>query len=261
MTWLPALAIVAAAGRGGRAAGAAAGRRSGAAGPTTPPWWRSRCCSGCAPTTPSTARAPTPPTTRRPLVLLAGILHQRIGERWPQARAAVTAALAVAAAGLVLYPLAGLYSDNNTEVRTARGSFVANDASAPALQRTLDLIERPDRARRADPRPALRRRHLLHGRPAAGDLRGDVPARPARLAAPTSAARSRAWRQSGVRLTVLSSRDFSAFGFPQLRRRLRPACWASGSARDSRRIASFGDVDEPVSGSYPSAAFTIYERR
>ena len=65
MTWLPALAIGRGAGHGASRSGAAAARRSGAAGPTTPPWSRWRCCSGCAPTTPSTARAPTPPITRR----------------------------------------------------------------------------------------------------------------------------------------------------------------------------------------------------
>ena len=76
-----------------------------------------------------------------PLVLIAGILHQRIGQRWPQARAAATTALALAAAGLIIYPLAGLYSDNNTQVRTARGilrrqrRFGAGACSDPRLDR------------------------------------------------------------------------------------------------------------------------------
>ena len=98
-------------------------------------------------------------------------------------------------------------------MRTARGSFVANDASAPALQRTLDLIDARTAPGRADPGAALRRRHLLHGRPAPGHLRGDVPARACSTRAPTSAARSRGWKTRGVRLTALSSRDFSGFGF------------------------------------------------
>jgi len=64
----------------------------------------------------------------------------------------------------------------------------------------------------------------------------------------------------GARLTALSSRDFSAFGFPSFGTDYNRLLgeWIRG---DSKRIASFGDVGEPVSGSYPSAAFTIYERR
>ncbi len=194
-----------------------------------------------------------------PLVLIAGILHQRIGQRWPQARAAVTAALALAAAGLVLYPLAGLYSDNTTEVRTARGSFVANDASAPALQQTLDLI-----AARTEPGepilalPSDGGIYFMADRPPATyevmflpgllDSRADERRTIARL------------EREGTRLTVLSSRDFSAFGFRRFGTDYDPLL--GGWIRtESRPIARFGDVGSPVSGSYPSAAFTIYERR
>ena len=140
MTWLPALAIVTAV-----LAAVAAWRRQG------PPLGRSWPDDAALVTVALlfslraydafNGEASYAPYYAAPLVLIAGILHQRIGARWPQARGAATAALALAAVGLVLYPLVGLYSDNNTEVRTARGSFVANDASAPALQRTLDLID------------------------------------------------------------------------------------------------------------------------
>jgi hypothetical protein len=194
-----------------------------------------------------------------PLVLIAGVLHQRVGQRWPQARAAVTAGLAIAAAGLVLYPLAGLYSDNNTEVRTARGSFVANDASAPALQRTLDLIDartEPDEPIfalpsdggiyfMADRPPATYEVMFL---PGLLDSRADERQTIARL------------QRERVRLTVLSSRDFSAFGFRRFGVDYDPLL-GSWIRDRSRPIARFGDVDKPVSGSYPSAAFTIYERR
>ena len=150
MTWLPALAIVTAV-----LAAVAAWRRQG------PPLGRSwpddaalvtvALLFGLRAYDAFNGEASYAPYYAAPLVLVAGILHQRIGARWPQARGAATAALALAAAGLVLYPLVGLYSDNNTEVRTARGSFVANDASAPALQRTLDLID----ARTAPGEPIL----------------------------------------------------------------------------------------------------------
>ena len=61
-----------------------------------------------------------------------------------------------------------------------------------------------------------------------------------------------------VRLTLLSARDFSNFGFRQFGvdyDRLLGDWIESG-----KRIATFGDIDKPVSGSYPSAAFTVYER-
>jgi hypothetical protein len=194
-----------------------------------------------------------------PLVLLAGILHQRIGARWPQARGAATAAFAIAAAGLVIYPLAGLYSDNNTEVRTARGTFVANDASAPALQRTLDLIEA--RTEPGEPILALPSDggvYFMADRPPATY---EVMFLPGLIDSAADERRTIARLEGeNVNLTVLSARDFSAFGFRSF-----------GSDYDqllgkwihtrSRPIARFGDVTAPVSGSYPSAAFTLYERR
>lgn len=194
-----------------------------------------------------------------PLVLIAGILHQRIGQRWPQARAAATTALGLAAAGLIIYPLAGLYSDNNTLVRTARGSFVANDASAPALQRTLDLIER--RTKPGEPIFAL---------PSDGGMYFMADRRPATyevmflpgLLATRADQRRTIERldRERVRLTVISARDFSAFGAKEFGVDYDRLLGAE-IKRDWQPIATYGDVDKPVSGSYPSAAFTIYERR
>jgi hypothetical protein len=258
MTWLPALAIVTA-----LATAVAVWRRD------PPPLGRSwpddaalvavALLLGLRAYDAFNGEASYAPYYAAPLVLLAGILHQRIGACWPQARGAATAALAIAAAGLVIYPLAGLYSDNNTEVRTARGTFVANDASAPAMQQTLDLI-----AARTEPGepilalPSDGGVYFMADRPPATyevmflpgliDSKADERHTTARLEA------------EDVNLTVLSARDFSAFGFRKF-----------GSDYDqllgkwiqtgSRPIARFGDVTAPVSGSYPSAAFTIYERR
>jgi hypothetical protein len=193
-----------------------------------------------------------------PLVLIAGILHQRIGERWPQARSAVTAALAVAAFGLVLYPLHGLYSDNNTEVHTARGTFVANDASAPALQRTLDLIDA--RTEPGEPILALPSDggiYFMADRPPATY---EVMFLPGLLDSRADERRTiRRLEGEHVRLTALSARDFSGFGFRSFGTDYDPLL--GNWIRHLPSIARFGDVHNPVSGSYPSAAFTVYERR
>jgi hypothetical protein len=257
MSWLPALAMVA-----GLATAAALWRRRG------PPLGRSwpddaalvavALLLGLRAYDAFNGEGSYAPYYAAPLVLIAGILHQRIGERWPQARAAVTAALAVAAFGLVLYPLLGLYSDNNTEVRTARGSFVANDASAPALQRTLDLIDA--RTESGEPILALPSDggiYFMADRPPATY---EVMFLPGLLDSRADERRTiRRLESENVRLTALSSRDFSGFGFRSFGTDYDPLLgdWI----RQSRPVARFGDVDEPVSGSYPSAAFTIYERR
>jgi hypothetical protein len=257
MTWLPALAIVAA-----LVTAAAAWRRRG------PPLGRSwpddaalvavALVLGLRAYDAFNGEASYAPYYAAPLVLIAGVLHQRIGERWPQARSAVTAALAVAAAGLVLYPLVGLYSDNNTEVRTARGSFVANDASAPALQQTLDLIDA--RSKPGEPILALPSDggiYFMADRPPATY---EVMFLPGLLDTKADERRTiRRLESEDVRLTALSARDFSAFGFRSFGTdydRLLGTYIEQGS----RRLASFGDVDKPVAGSYPSAAYTIYER-
>ena len=258
MTWLPALAIVAAV-----VTATALWRRGG------PPLGRSwpddaalvavALILGLRAYDAFNGEGSYAPYYAAPLVLLAGILHQRIGARWPQARTAVTAALAVAAFGLVLYPLLGLYSDNNTEVRTARGSFVANDASAPALQQTFDLIDA--RTEPGEPILALPSDggvYFMADRPPATY---EVMFLPGLLDSAADERRTiRRLETEQVRLTALSSRDFSAFGFPSFGADYNRLLddWIRS---DSRVLARYGDVDKPVSGSYPSAAFTVYERR
>jgi hypothetical protein len=257
MTWLPALAIVAAI-----VTAVAAWRRKG------PPLGRSwpddaalvtvALLFGLRAYDAFNGEASYAPYYAAPLVLIAGVLTQRIGARWPQARGAATAGLAIAAAGLFLYPLAGLYSDNNTEVRTARGSFVANDASAPALQQTLDLIDA--RTEPGEPILALPSDggiYFMADRPPATyevmflpgllDTRADERRTIERL------------ESGGVRLTALSARDFSGFGFKEFGVDYDQLLGAY--IERGRKITSYGDVDKPVAGSYPSAAYTIYERR
>jgi hypothetical protein len=258
MTWLPALAIGAA-----LFTAAAAWRRKG------PPLGRSwpddlalvavALVLGLRAYDAFNGEASYAPYYAAPLVLIAGVLHQRISQRWPQARVAVTAAFAAAAAGLVLYPLGGLYSDNNTEVRTARGSFVANDASARALQKTLDLID----ARTAPGEPILALPsdggvYFMADRPPATY---EVMFLPGLLDSKADERRTIArLNDGGVRLIALSARDFSNFGLPEFGVDYDRLLGAD-IERNSRLLATFGDFDAPVAGSYPSAAYKVYERR
>jgi hypothetical protein len=258
MTWLPALAIVAAA-----ATAVALWRRD------PPPLGRSwpddaalvvvALLLGLRAYDAFNGEASYAPYYAAPLVLIAGILHQRIGARWPQARGAATAALAVAAAGLVIYPLAGLYSDNNTEVRTARGSFVANDASAPALQQTLDLIDA--RTEPGEPILALPSDggvYFMADRPPATY---EVMFLPGLIDSAADERRTIArLEREKVNLTVLSARDFSNFGFRTFGADYDPLL-GSYLEREYRPLATFGDFAAPVAGSYPSAAYTVSERR
>jgi hypothetical protein len=205
------------------------------------------------------AEASYAPYYAAPLVLLAGVFHRRLGERFPAARATATAALAVAAAGLAAYALGGLYSDNSTVVHTARGSFVANDEAAPALQRALDLVRaRTEPGEPIAAMPADGGFHFLADRPPATY---EVMFLPGLI---DSVADERHTLQqldrSGTRIVVISARDFSAFGLPTFGvdyDRLLVA----GLKRRFRPIATIGDPTQPVAGSYPSAAFTVYERR
>lgn len=258
MTWLPALAIVAA-----MVTAVAVWRRN------PPPLGRSwpddaallavALLLGLRAYDAFNGEASYAPYYAAPLVLLAGILHQRVGARWPQARGAATAAFALAAAGLAIYPLAGLYSDNDTEVRTARGTFVANDASAPALQRTLDLIDA--RTEPGEPILALPSDggvYFMADRPPATY---EVMFLPGLIDSTADERRTIArLEDENLNLTVLSARDFSAFGFRSFGGDYDQLL-GSWIRTGSQPVARFGDVTAPVSGSYPSAAFTIYERR
>ena len=75
-----------------------------------------------------------------PAVLLLGLLHQRIGDRWPSARPAVMAMLAAVAAGIALYAAVGLYPDKGTTVHTAAGDYVGDSRSAGAQQQAIDFL-------------------------------------------------------------------------------------------------------------------------
>ena len=88
-----------------------------------------------------TAEASYAPYYAPPLVLLLALLHDRLGKRWPEARAASYGFLAAVALGLIAYAQIGLYRDDSATLHTPRGSFVTTPAAAPALQGTIDYID------------------------------------------------------------------------------------------------------------------------
>lgn len=206
-----------------------------------------------------TAEGSYAPYYAAPLVLVAGILHQRIADRWRPARMVSAAALGAVALALTAYALVGLYSDAGTTVRTARGSYVAHSPAAPAIQRTVDLLTdrtRPDEPILAMPAdggiyfmvdrpPALYELTVL---PGLLDSRDDERRAASRL------------ERLGVRYVVVGAQDFSPYGFRQIGRDYGRVLMSH--VRDRyRRIETIGDFDNLAVGSYPSSAFEVYAQR
>jgi hypothetical protein len=202
-----------------------------------------------------TAEGSYAPYYAAPLVLLLGILHVRLGERRPQARAALLAGLGAVALGLATYAVLGQYRHLNTAVHTPRGTFVTLASAAPALQatvRAVDAATRPsDRILAApvdggmyfftDRRPASYSLSLLPG-----DLADRAAQRReiARL------------RRDRVAVAVLGARDFSVWGTgpfgvgydrlvgDYLRRR-------------AVSVQTFGTLRDPTAGTFPSAGYQV----
>jgi hypothetical protein len=190
-----------------------------------------------------------------PAVLLLGLLHQRIGERWPSARPAVMAMLAAVAGGIALYAAVGLYPDKGTVVRSAAGDYVGDSRSAAAQQQAIDFVR--ERTAPGEPilaLPADAGLYFLSDRPQALyenmflpgllDTRADERAAIARL------------RREGVRYALVSNRDTSAFetgrfgsGYDQLLGRY---------LRSGELVASFGDLAAAPGGGNPSQGFRVY---
>jgi hypothetical protein len=194
-----------------------------------------------------------------PLVLLLGILHGRVGERWPQARAAVLGALGLVAVGLATYALGGLYVHDTTTVHTPRGTFVTTAAAAPALQaavRRIDAASGPGEAILAAPtdgglyfmadrRPALYELTLLPGLLAgAGVERAAV----ARL------------RRERVALVAIGARDLSIWGTPRFGVDYNPLLGAY-LRRSTIATNTVGTLADPAAGTNPSKGFTIIRLR
>lgn len=190
-------------------------------------------------------------------LLLAAIGHDRLAARRPTARPALLGALAIAAGALAVHAYVGLYRDNNSEVTTARGSYLANDVAAPALQSTVDLVraqttssdpllalpDDPGIHFMTDRRPALYEITFLPGtldssadeREAIDRLRSDPPP-----------------------VVVIGARRFDQYGLPTIgedfNRDLLDFIESRYAVADT-----FGDFDNPPRGSMPSQAFTVLQ--
>jgi hypothetical protein len=190
-----------------------------------------------------------------PAVLLLGLLHQRIAERWPTARRASMGALAAVAAGIALYSAFALYPDKSTVVHTARGSYVAANDSAAVEQEAINFVRSHTASGEpilalpadagiyylADRPPALYENMFL---PGLIETRADERAAIAQL------------RQEHVRYALVSTRDTSAFetgrfgvGYNRLLGRY---------LRSGRLVKVLGDPTIAPGGGNPSRGFRIY---
>jgi hypothetical protein len=202
-----------------------------------------------------TAEASYAPYYAAPLVLLLALLHDRLGERWPQARSASYGFLAAVAIGLTAYAQIALYRDDSATVHTPRGSFVTTPKAAPALQGTIDFID----SHTAPGEPILAvpldsGLHFMTNRPPALydamflpgllDSRADELAAIARLKA------------EHVRYAVIDQRRFSGYRFERFGvdyNRL----FAKWLTRGGAPVASFGGPPR-VGGTNPSNFYTVY---
>jgi hypothetical protein len=202
-----------------------------------------------------TAEASYAPYYAAPLVLLLALLHDRLGKRWPQARAASYGFLAAVAIGLIAYAQIGLYRDDSATVHTPRGSFVTTPKAAPALQGTIDFID----SHTAPGEPILAvpldsGLHFMTDRPPALydamflpgllDSRADELAAIARLKA------------EHVRYAVIDQRRFSGYRFERFGvdyNRL----FARWLTRGGPPVATFGGPPR-VGGTNPSNFYTVY---
>lgn len=193
-----------------------------------------------------------------PAVLLLGLLHQRVGDRWPAARPAAMGMLGAVAAGIALYAAVGLYPDKGTVVHTAAGDYVADSRSAGAQQQAIDFLRtHTDPGEPILALPADAGLYFLADRPQALyenmflpgllDTRADERAAIARL------------EDEGVRYALVSNRDTSAFetgrfgsGYDRLLGRY---------LRSGRLVATFGDPDAAPGGGNPSQGFRVYALR
>lgn len=192
-------------------------------------------------------------------LLVAAIGHERAAQRWPAARPVALGALAVAAALLVTHAYVGLFRDNNSTIDTVRGSYVASDRAAAAIQGTVDLVrERTDPADTvlvlpddpglhfmADRRPALYETTFLPGTlDSVADERQAI----------------RRLERTGAPLVVIGARRFDQYGLPEIGVHFNRVL-IRYVRQGYRPLRSFGDVDDPPRGSAPSEAFEVYARR
>jgi hypothetical protein len=194
-----------------------------------------------------------------PLVLLLGILHARIAERQPQARAASLGALGLVAAGLAAYALGGLYVHDTTAVHTPRGTFVTTAAAAPALEGAVRAIDaRTHPGERILAAPDDGGLYFMADRPPA---LYELTLLPGLLATPaeerTAVARL---RREHVAFAVTGARDLAAWGTPTFGvdyDRLLGAYLRGATSSDE----VIGTLAEPAGGTNPAKGFTVVRLR
>ena len=204
-----------------------------------------------------TAEASYAPYYAGLLVLLLAVLHDRVGQRWPQARTASYGMLAVVAIGLAAYAQVGLYPDDSAEVHTPRGTYVTTPASAPALQGAVDFVSThtaPDEPILALPADAGI--HFMTGRPQA---LYDVMFLPGLLdSRADERAALRTLEAEGVRYAVVSKRRFDGYGFERFgddyNQLLANRVLAGGP------VATFGEGPR-LGGTNPATSFSVYRIR
>ncbi len=202
-----------------------------------------------------TAEGSYAPYYAAPLVLVLGILHSRIAERRPQARAAALGALGLVAAGLLTYSVIGLYRHFDTAVHTPRGTFMSTSAGAIGLQQAVRAID-------ADTKPSDR----ILAAPLDGGLYFMTGRRPAiyELSVLPGLLYSRAdendaiarLRRYHVRLAVIGARDFSLWGTPTFGVDYNKVLGAY-LHRPGVVSSTVGTLRDPAAGTYPSKGFAI----
>jgi hypothetical protein len=207
-----------------------------------------------------TAEASYAPSYAAPLVLLLGVLHQRVGERWPAARPASLLALGAVATALGAYALVALYPDQNTAVHTARGTVMMDAQAARAFQPTIDYVR--GHSRPGEPilaLPADAGLYFMTGRPPA---LYDVMFLPGLLdsKADERGAISRL-RRERVRLAIVGDRRFVGYGFTRFGVDYNQLL-ASFLRSHGGPVAVFGDPAAPApGGTNPTRAYSVYRLR
>lgn len=194
-----------------------------------------------------------------PLVLLLGVLHQRLAVRWPQARPAAIGALALVGVGLAAYSLVGLYRHDTATVHTPRGSFVTTAAAAPALQAAVERIDATTRpGQRILAAPTDGGLYFMADRPPA---LYELTLLPGLLATPAEerAAVAR-MRREHVALAAVGARDLSIWGTPTFGVDYDPLV-GGYLRRTASATVTVGSLVHPVGGTNPSLGFTIYNLR
>jgi hypothetical protein len=192
-------------------------------------------------------------------VLAAAIAVERLVMRWPTAKAAGRAVLAVAAAALVVHAYGGLYRDDVATAMTPRGTFRWYANGGPEVEATTRYL-----ARRLEDRepilvlPDTPGLHFLSGHPSALYESTFLPGTLDTAADEREAVRVLERRRP--RMVVVGAQRMQNYGFSEIgvdynrilfgyvRRRYRP-------------VVRFGDVRRPTRNNLPAQAFTVWERR